>query len=55
MYYINKLKVKELRVMLRYHFGLEKLKGSPKKVDILEAVTDFFIKDWEDIVRKGGV
>ena len=39
---INNLKVKELRVLLRYHFGSESLKGSPKKVELLEALTDLF-------------
>ena len=53
--YINNLRMKELGVLLRYHFGSENLKGIPKKVKLVEAVTDFFIKDWEDIVRKGGV
>ena len=29
--HINKLKMKELRMLLCYHFSFEKLKGSPKK------------------------
>ena len=41
MDHINKLKVKELRVMLRYQFGSEKLKGTPKKVELVDAVTYF--------------
>ena len=40
MDYINNLKVKELRKLLHYHFGSERLKGSPKKVELVEAVTD---------------
>ena len=32
MDHINTLKVKALRVLLRYHFGLERLKGAPNKV-----------------------
>ena len=45
MDHINTLKVKELRVLLRYHFGLERLKGIPKKVELVEAVTDLFRRD----------
>ena len=30
VYNINKLKVKDIRVLLLYHFGSEKLKGSQK-------------------------
>ena len=37
--HINNLKLKELRVLLCYHFGSEKLKGIPNKVDLVEAVT----------------
>ena len=43
---INTPKVKELRVILRYHFGSERLKGTPNKVELVEAVTDFFRRDW---------
>ena len=43
--HINNLKVKDLRVLLRYHFGSENLKGIPKKVELVEAATDFFRKD----------
>ena len=42
MDHINKLKVKELRVLLRYYFESEGLKGIPKKVELVEAVTDLF-------------
>ena len=41
MDHINNLKVKDLRVLLRHHFGSEKLKGSPNKVELVEAVTYF--------------
>ena len=35
MDHTNILKVKELRVLLRYHFGSERLKGTPKKVELV--------------------
>ena len=38
MDHINKLKVKELQMILRYHFGSERLKEIPKKVELVEAV-----------------
>ena len=41
MGHINNLKVKDLRVLLCYHFGSEELKGSPKKLELLEAVKYF--------------
>ena len=37
----NNLKVKDLRFLLRYHFGSEKLKGSPQKVELVGVVEDF--------------
>ena len=40
--HINILKFKELWVLLRYQFGSERLKGSPKKVELVEAVTGLF-------------
>ena len=53
--HINNLKVKELRVLLRYHFGSERLKGRPKKVELVEAVNDLFLRDCEgDMQRVGG-
>ena len=56
MDHINNLKVKELRVLLRYHFGSERLKGTPKKVELVEAVTDLFRRDWESLMQRvGGV
>ena len=41
MDHINNLKVKYIRVLLHYHFGSEKLKGIPKKVELVEAVKYF--------------
>ena len=55
MDHINELKVKELRVLLRYHFGSESLKGIPNKVELVEAVTDLFRRDWEGIIQRVGV
>ena len=58
MDHINKLKFKELQVLLRYHFGSERLKGSPNKVELVEAVTDLFRRDWEGLMQRvcgGGV
>ena len=45
-------------MLLTYHFGLERLKGVPNKVDLVEAVTYLFRRDWEvlmQIVGRGGV
>ena len=44
---INNLKVKDIWVLLSYHFGSERLKGIPKKVELVEAVTDLFQRDRE--------
>ena len=38
MDHINNLKVKDLMVLLRYHFGSETLKGSPNKMELVESV-----------------
>ena len=54
MNHINNLKVKELRVLLRYHFGSEKLRGSPKLVELVGAVTDSFRRDWEGLMQRVG-
>ena len=54
MDHINKLKAKELWVILCYHFGLRRLKGSPKKVELVEAVTDLFRRDWEGLMQRVG-
>ena len=42
MDHINNLKVKGIWVLIFYHFELERLKGSQKKVELVEAVTDLF-------------
>ena len=39
---------------LRYYFGSERLKESPKKVEIVEAVTDLFQRDWEGLMQRLG-
>ena len=52
--HINKIKVKELQVILSYQFGLERLKGTPKKVELVEAVTDLFRRDWEGLMQRVG-
>ena len=49
MDHINNIKLKELRVLLCYHFGSEKLKGTPKKLELVEAFTEAFRKDWEGV------
>ena len=54
MDHINNIKLKELRAMLRYHLGSEKLKENPKKVELVGDVTDFFRKDWEGLVQRRG-
>ena len=54
MDHINNLKAKELHVLLHYQFGLERLKGSPKKMEFVEAVTDLFPRDWEGLMQRVG-
>ena len=54
MDHINTLKVKELRVILHYHFGPERLKGIPKKVELVEAVTDLFRRECESLMQRVG-
>ena len=54
MDHINILKVKDLRVLLRYRFGSEMLKGGPNKVELLEAVTDLFRRDWDGLMQRMG-
>ena len=54
MDHINNLKVKELRVLLHYHFGSERLKGSRKKVELVEAVPGLFQRDWEGLMQRVG-
>ena len=41
----NDPNVKELWMLLCYHFGLERLKGSPKKVELVEDVTGLFQRE----------
>ena len=52
MDHINTLKIKELRVLLRYNFGSERLKGTPKKVELVEAVTDLFWRDLKSLMQR---
>ena len=54
MDHINNLKVKDLRVLPRYKFGSENLKGIPNKVELVGGV-DFFRKDWDGLVQRWGV
>ena len=54
MYHINKHKVKNLRVIPCYHFGSEKLKGIPNKVELVGAVKYIFRKDWDGLVQRWG-
>ena len=54
MYHINNLNVKELRVLLCCQFGLEKLKGIPKKVELVEAVDEFLEMIGIFLQRGGG-
>ena len=54
MDHINNLKVKELRVLLCYHFGSERLKGTPKKVELVEAVTDLFRRYRKSLMHRVG-
>ena len=49
MDHINKLRVKDLRVLLRYNFCSEKFKRGPNKVELVEAVKYIFRKDWDDL------
>ena len=44
----------DLRVMIRYNFGSEKLKGNPKKVALVEAITDVFRNYREGLVYMEG-
>ena len=54
MDHINNLKAKELRVPVHYHFGSERFKGIPKKVELVQAVTDLFRGDWEGLMHRVG-
>ena len=52
MDHINNLKFKDLQMLLLYHFGSERLKGIPKKVELVDAVTDLFRSDWEGLMQR---
>ena len=52
MDHINILKVKELQVLRFCKFGSEIFKGTPKKVELVEAVTDLFRRDWEGLIQR---
>ena len=54
MDHINNLKVKELRVLLCYHFGSERLKGTQNKLKLVEAVKDLFRRDWKSLMQRVG-
>ena len=41
-------------MLLRYHFGSERLKGTPKKVELVEAVTGLFRRYWESLNQRVG-
>ena len=51
MYHIKNLKAKEPKFLPHYYFGSEKLRGTPKKVQLVEAVTEFFRNDWGGFVQ----
>ena len=53
MDHINNNKVKDLRVIIRYHFGSEKLKGIPKKVEPVNAVK-YFLESIGMVFRRYG-
>ena len=55
MDHIKNLKLKYLRVIICYQFVSEKLKGSPNILELVEAVTDLFRKDWGVLVQIWGV
>ena len=52
MDHINNIKFMGLRVLLRYNFGSEKLKGIPNKVELVGDVKYFFRKDWDGLVQR---
>ena len=54
MDHINNLEVKDIRVLIHYHFRTEKLNGTPKKVELMEAVTDFLENIGRVLCRGGG-
>ena len=50
---INNIKVKDPRVLLRYHLGSKKLTRTPNKVELVEAVDDF-IESIRSVLSRGG-
>ena len=54
MDYINKIKVKELRVIIFYYLLSVKLKGSLIKLEIVEAATDFLERIGRVLLRGRG-
>ena len=52
MDHINNIKVKDPGVILHYHFGSEKSKGIPKKVELVEDVKDFCRKGLDGLVQR---
>ena len=45
-------KLKYPKVMICYDFGLEKLKGIPNKLELVDSVTEFFIKHCCGLVHR---
>ena len=52
--HINNIEVKELRVVIFYYLFSVELKGSLIKLELVEAVTDFFRKDLEGVAQRWG-
>ena len=52
MDHTNYLKIKYPKVLFCYYFEPEKINGIPNKVELVEAVTELFIKYWEVIVQR---
>ena len=46
--------MKDLGVLLCYHFGSEKFRAIPKKVELVEAVKYIFRKDWNGLAQIWG-
>ena len=46
MDHINNIKMNNTRVLLWYHYGTEKFNITPKKLELVDAVTEVFIKYW---------
>ena len=55
MDHIKNLKVKDIRVLIHCHFGSEKLKGIPNKVELVESVTYFLEIVGSLLCRVGGL